>query len=140
MDYNQFQSLLNMVTIRSSCCKEGLKVFFSFPLNSLQRNIYKISHLWPFLSISLIFLLSLSAHHAQTKSISVFLCSPVHQLPDSSLSWLIKNNVIFIEPAPEGSSEVQHTPLWWPRFMGSDPRHGPTPLIKPGCGGNPHTK
>ena len=25
-------------------------------------------------------------------------------------------------------------------FVGSDPGHRPTPLIKPCCGGNPHTK
>ena len=26
------------------------------------------------------------------------------------------------------------------RVRGLDPGHGPTPLIKPCCGGNPHTK
>ena len=30
--------------------------------------------------------------------------------------------------------------LRWPRFTGSDAGHGPTPLIKPCCGGIPHTK
>ena len=37
------------------------------------------------------------------------------------------------------SGKVWRT-LWWPRFADLDPWHGPTPLIKPSCGGDSHTK
>lgn len=97
MDYNQFQSLLNTITIRS-CCKEGLKFFFFF-LFSFQLFAEKYLKYFSVMSLPTHFSFSYWgswAHHTQTNAISAFPGS----LPVSSLihpcHGLSKNNCFLL--------------------------------------------